>query len=88
MAVTGNPLVELGITTTPLVPVYLVMVIVPLLLVKVNCASSVSGPKNASTVNNHTTQANGGLLKLFILTHYFSANKQWAQPHPDGAAQG
>ena len=37
MAVTGNPLIVSGMVSSPPGPVYPVMVIAPLLVVKVNC---------------------------------------------------
>ncbi len=41
--VTGNPLMESGITTTPPLPEYAEMVIAPLFVSKVNCAVAITG---------------------------------------------
>ena len=48
MLVTGRPLMVSGIVTTPLEPVYLVMVMAPLLVVKVNCACTTAGSSKSS----------------------------------------
>ena len=49
IAVTARPLVVLGITTTPPGPVYPVMVIAPLLVVKVNWAWTTAGSIKSSS---------------------------------------
>jgi len=48
MLVTGEPLIVSGMVTAEFVPVYPVMVMVPLLVVKVNCPRTAAGSVNSS----------------------------------------
>ena len=50
MLVTGKPLVESGMVTSPPGPVYRVMVIAPLLVVKVNWACTTAGRASSRAV--------------------------------------
>src|SRR5215469_12668921 len=65
MLVTGQPLVELGITTAPLEPVYPVIVTAPLLVVNVNCACSVSGKASSNCISKQLSHRFPGLC-LFM----------------------
>jgi hypothetical protein len=57
MAVTGQPLVELGMITAPPGPVYLVMVIAPLLVTNWNWACNAAGGVNSNSGSSHVAQA-------------------------------
>src|ERR1035438_5765612 len=53
MLVTGKPSMVLGMITSPPGPVYRVMVIVPLLVVKVNWACTTTGSDNSRSGSSH-----------------------------------
>jgi hypothetical protein len=58
MLVTGQPLVVSGMVTAPPDPVYLMMVIAPLLVVKVNCACTAAvSAKSSSSGSSLEAQA-------------------------------
>ena len=54
MLVTGRPFVVLGIVTAPPEPVYPVMVMVPLLVVKVYWACTTAGSANSNATDSNT----------------------------------
>src|ERR1017187_7007741 len=66
MQVTGSPLVVPGMVTHPPGPVYAVMVIAPLLVVKVNWACTTPGSANSSS---------GSTLKRVFIPHSDSSEK-------------
>src|ERR1039458_1391038 len=57
MLVTGRPLIVLGMVTAPPGPVYPVMVIAPLFVVKVNSACTTAGSANSSSASSLVAQA-------------------------------
>src|ERR1017187_5728862 len=60
MLVTGRPLVVLGMSTAPPEPVYPLMVIVPLLVVRMNWPSTTTGSVNSNKSGSST------LTRVFI----------------------
>jgi hypothetical protein len=75
MLVTGNPLVEPRMGTAPPNPVYPVMVIAPLLVVKVNWACTVAGSANSS-------MSESKLLKDLSMRHSAFPEKGSSAPPP------
>src|ERR1035441_11110970 len=71
MLVTGRPLVVLGMDRLSLVPVYPVMVITPLFVVKLNWACTAAGSTKSSNDTSLATQASrrpGNTVLSFCLS--------------------